>query len=672
MTERRIAVVGSGVSGMTAGYVLSHSDDVTLFEADDRLGGHAHTHLSCRPRDADRRRHRVHRPQRAHLPAAHRLFARARGRDPALRDEHVGPLRRVRPRVRGPARPARPGRRAAPGTRPLPADAHRGPAVPPRPPARLLDTGDPRELTLGEFLRTGGFSRYFTAHFAVPLVAAVWSCPTGTALRYPARYLFAFLANHGMLSVSGSPPWRTVTGGSRSYVERAAKGLARHPAVHPGARGAPLRRRRRGARRRPTRRTGFDAVVVATHPDQALRLLDPPTDAGTRGARRVRLLPEPSRAAHRRLAAARAAPGARASWNYLLATATPDHGRAAHQLRHEPAAGPRRAASDYVVTLGGADRIDPRRCIARMDYAHPVYTPAVGRRAAPPARARTTSVIAFAGAYHGWGFHEDGCRSGVGRGPGAGGHLVTAPLYEGAISHARTAPLRNAFRYRTYLWLVDLDHAAPAGSGRWPASTPATTSATRRPASGPTSTRFLADHGRRPGRRPGADARPRPGARLRVQPADRVLVPPARRHAGLRGRRGAQHLRRAARLPAAPRRARPGRGAEGVLRLAVLPGRRPLPDEPARAGGAHSRSASCCTARTGTRFIASVRGRPSRPPPGRVLRRRRPASLVHRGTVAARIRWQGVQLYLRGLRVVPPGRGSSTSRRGFSDQHEHA
>src|SRR5689334_25384998 len=65
---------------------------------------------------------------------------------------------------------------------------------------RVLDHGDPDGQVLGDFLRTGGFSRYFTAHFALPLVAAVWSCPSGTALRYPARYLIAFLANHRMLS----------------------------------------------------------------------------------------------------------------------------------------------------------------------------------------------------------------------------------------------------------------------------------------------------------------------------------------------------------------------------------------------------------------------------------------------------------------------------------------
>jgi protein-S-isoprenylcysteine O-methyltransferase Ste14 len=106
----------------------------------------------------------------------------------------------------------------------------------------------------------------------------VWSCPAGTALRYPARYLFAFLANHGMLSVSGSPPWRTVTGGSRCYVERAAQRLA---CVRLGTPVRAARRYPDGADVRDAsgRAHQFDAVVIATHPDQALALLVPATRA---------------------------------------------------------------------------------------------------------------------------------------------------------------------------------------------------------------------------------------------------------------------------------------------------------------------------------------------------------------------------------------------------------
>jgi len=264
---------------------------------------------------------------------------------------------------------------------------------------------------LGEFLDEGGFCRYFTTHFALPLVAAVWSCPPGTALSYPARYLFAFLANHGMLSVSGSPPWRTVTGGSRCYVELAAKQL------HDIRLSTPVRAVRRhggGAEVRDAadQTHQFDAVVIATHPDQALRLLDPPTQAerdvlGAFGYTRnpallhtdVTLLPD--------------RPGIRASWNYELSGCWPGEGGPAprisyhmNRLQNLP------AGEDYIVTLGGQGVVDPAAIIDQMDYAHPAYTPAsvAAQRRLPELN---TAVTAFAGAYHGWGFHEDGCRSGA-------------------------------------------------------------------------------------------------------------------------------------------------------------------------------------------------------------------------------------------------------------------
>ncbi|GIU57495.1 hypothetical protein NicSoilC12_32440 [Arthrobacter sp. NicSoilC12] len=81
------------------------------------------------------------------------------------------------------------------------------------------------ELTLGEFLAQEKFSSYFISHFMTPVVSAVWSCDPTTALAYPARYLFTFLGHHGLLGVKGSPQWRTVTGGSRSYVNKVAATL---------------------------------------------------------------------------------------------------------------------------------------------------------------------------------------------------------------------------------------------------------------------------------------------------------------------------------------------------------------------------------------------------------------------------------------------------------------
>jgi predicted NAD/FAD-binding protein len=285
---------------------------------------------------------------------------------------------------------------------------------------RLIDHADAGAgedvdgLTLGTFLALGGYSRYFVRHFMIPVVSCVWSSGTRASLQYPALYLFRFLDNHGMLSVTGSPQWRTVTGGSRTYVERAAKGLT---AVQTGAGIRSLTRHADGVELIDDdgQRHAADAVVVATHPDQALRLLGDPTDdeRSVLGAftysRNETLLHTDSRL----LPAARRA---RASWNYRMdaCSGDADPGDADDvqvsywmnrlQALDEPL--------DYLVTLNAGDRIDPGSVLRRMVYEHPVYTPSsvAAQRRLP---ALSTGRTAFAGAYHGWGFHEDGCAAGV-------------------------------------------------------------------------------------------------------------------------------------------------------------------------------------------------------------------------------------------------------------------
>ncbi|MGH3198090.1 MAG: NAD(P)/FAD-dependent oxidoreductase [Streptosporangiaceae bacterium] len=411
MTRRRIAVIGGGVSGITAGYVLSPTDDVTLFEADSRLGGHADTHLVVPPAGPpigvdtgfivyNERTYPLLTQMFAELGVATQAsemsmsvrcvgcglqYAGQRGPGGVAAGLRRGRGRYLRMLTEIPRF-----HRAARG---------------------LLASSAPDDRTLGQFLQDGGFSGYFTAHFALPLVAAVWSCPPGTALSYPARYLCAFLANHGMLSVSGSPPWRTVTGGSRGYVERAAKRLHDIRLCTPvRAVRRPPDRARLEVRDAADEAHQFDAVVIATHPDQALRLLDPPTQAerdvlGAFGYTRnpavlhtdVTLLP-----AH---------PAIRASWNYELGGCGPD-GPAPRISYHMNRLQDLPTGEDYIVTLGGRGAVDPRKIIDTMDYAHPAYTPAsvAAQRRLP---ALNTAVTAFAGAYHGWGFHEDGCRSGA-------------------------------------------------------------------------------------------------------------------------------------------------------------------------------------------------------------------------------------------------------------------
>jgi len=200
VTGRRIAVIGGGISGLTAGYVLSRTDHVTLFEADRRLGGHADTHL-VGPVPVDTGF--IVYNERTY-PLLTRLFAEL-----GVSTQPAEMSMSVRcagcglhyAGQRGPAGLAAGLRQGGGRFLRLLADVPRFHRA-----ARHLLAGDttgdtagraPGDLTFGEFLNDGGYSRYFQAHFALPLVAAVWSCPAGTALRYPARYLFAFWPTTG-------------------------------------------------------------------------------------------------------------------------------------------------------------------------------------------------------------------------------------------------------------------------------------------------------------------------------------------------------------------------------------------------------------------------------------------------------------------------------------------
>ncbi|WP_328381513.1 FAD-dependent oxidoreductase [Streptomyces sp. NBC_00400] len=411
MERRRIAVVGGGVAGLTAAYVLQQGGcEVSLYEADDRLGGHAHTHDTA---SSDGRVVRVDTGFIVHNERTYPLLLRLFGElGVATQDSEMSMSVRCEgcgleyAGARGPA-----------GLFAQPRSALRGRYL------RMLteirafhraarttlaaERGD--TLTLGGFLGNCGFSRYFTTHFVTPLVSAVWSCAPTTAMQYPAVYLFRFLEHHGLLSVGGSPQWKTVTGGSVEYVGRVAKQLT---AVRTGT---PVRTVHRGHDRAGVvtedgTECAYDAVVVAVHPDQALRMLADPTDDERRvlGAfsysRNTTLL-------HGDTSLLPRARGARASWNYLMASCTTPADKVQvsyHMNRLQRLDTP----DDFLVTLNATDRVAADRVLARMVYEHPLYTPeSVAAQQSLPRL--NTAVTAFAGAYHGWGFHEDGCRSGV-------------------------------------------------------------------------------------------------------------------------------------------------------------------------------------------------------------------------------------------------------------------
>ncbi|GAB7006313.1 hypothetical protein JCM18899A_37860 [Nocardioides sp. AN3] len=483
----RVAVIGSGVSGLAAAYACSARAHVTLYEADDRLGGHADTHDVV---DGDRKLaidtgFIVH--NRRTYPTLIRIFDELgiETQDSEMSMSIVDDLSGI-------------GWAGARGLRGLLPDARhtrdlahlRMLADIPRfhrRARRLLGpssgrSGPTSDQTLGEFLAEGRFSDHFVRHFAEPLVAAVWSCDPQVARDYPARYLFEFLDHHGMLSVSGSPTWRTVTGGSREYVTRIAERLDEIRLA------APIVEVRehddrvvvldgRGEER------AYDRVVIATHPHQALAMLATPTPAqqDVLGA-----ITYSSNTAllHTDVSVLPRNEHVQASWNFRRTTPTAAPVTVTYDLTRL-----QRLDTDvhYLVTLGGEHLVDPALVIARRDYEHPLYTPSSVAAQRRLLEIETPRIV-FAGAYHGWGFHEDGARSGIAAARRLGfdrpaprrvsastqpqsaesarSHRRPAPaVYDTRVSHVRRTPWRRTFTHRSTLWVVDLD--APPRASWW-------------------------------------------------------------------------------------------------------------------------------------------------------------------------------------------------------------
>ncbi|MYR07842.1 FAD-dependent oxidoreductase [Gordonia sp. SID5947] len=426
--SRSVAVVGGGVSGLTAAHLLAGQHRVTLFESDHRLGGHAHTHDVTMP-DGEvlsvDTGFIVHNDRT--YPTLLRMFdelgvaTQATDMSMSVRSESTGLEYAGALGVRG----------LVPTARTLTRGRYLlmlGEVIRFHRAARRLLDGTDSDEPLGEFVTREGFSDYFLENFLLPLVAAVWSCDDEVAAEYPARYLFTFLDHHGMLSVFGSPTWRTAVGGSARYVEKIADGvLGRGGTIHTGSPVESVTPVDGGVEitAGPTGTELFDAVVIATHPHQALTMLSDPTPAQRRALSAIRYSAKHA-VLHTDTSLLPRAQRARASWNYQIrddrpinrdvrTAATPagldGSGIAVTydmtRLMRLPTTQPR-----MLVTLGRTDLVDESSVLAEMTYEHPVYTTeSVAAQALMPEA--ETDVIRFAGAYHGWGFHEDGALSGA-------------------------------------------------------------------------------------------------------------------------------------------------------------------------------------------------------------------------------------------------------------------
>ena len=402
----RIAVIGSGIAGLASAWLLSRRYEVVLFEANDYLGGHTHTHdiaLGER-RFAVDTGFIVHNPE--HYPLLSGLFeelgvaTQPTTMSFAVRNEASGLeynatdldalfcQRRnlVSPRFWGMLRDLLRFYREAPA---------------------LLSEPGPGP-TLGDYLEAGGYGAMFRDDHLVPMASALWSSPSSTILGFPAKYLVQFMANHQMLQVSGRPQWRVVTGGSQRYVDALRARWRVQPRLSTQVRmlmrdalGVTVMTDAGGER--------FDHAVLACHSDQALRMLADPGDAEREILGAMAYQPNDT-VLHTDADLLPRHPKAWAAWNALVPREPGDVCTVSYcmnLLQNLDAPVP------FVVTLNRTDAIDPSKILRRMQYHHPVYSHASVAAQARKGEIQGLRRVWFAGAYWGWGFHEDGMRSAV-------------------------------------------------------------------------------------------------------------------------------------------------------------------------------------------------------------------------------------------------------------------
>lgn len=397
----KIAIIGSGIAGNTIAHHLHKKHDITIFESGSHIGGHTHTH-QIRHEGQDISvdtgfivfNDRTY-PHFIALLEELNVAWRPSNMSFSVRCENTGleyngttlnslfaqRLNLLRPSFHKMIRDILRFNKNS---------------------LELL--GDGSEIKLGEYLKLGGYSKKFIDYYIIPMGSAIWSTDALQMLDFPARFFVRFFHNHGMLSVDDRPEWRTIIGGSASYVEKLTK-----PFIQSIRLNTPIesvRRLKDSVRLKPTRgeEEKFDYVFLACHSDQALNILSDPTqtESAVLGAipyqvNSIHLHHDQKLMPKKKLAWA--------AWNYHITTPAPERVAVTYDMNilqgiesHE----------HLLVTLNHAKDIDPTKIIKRIDYMHPVYTLKGASAQAKHAEISGVNRTGFAGAYWRNGFHEDG------------------------------------------------------------------------------------------------------------------------------------------------------------------------------------------------------------------------------------------------------------------------
>lgn len=415
----KLAIVGSGISGLAVAHTLKDHADITVFEAGDYFGGHTHTVDVTLPTPQGLVTHGV---DTGFLVFNERTYPNLINLFADLNVETAPSDMSFSVKVPG----ALNGRTLEwSGTDLNSVFAQRGNLLNPRFWRMLTDVmrfnalctriaKEQREKELqqplSDFLRTHKFSEPFRDWYFLPMLGCIWSCPTDQMLQFPVATMIRFCHNHGLIQVTNRPQWFSVVGGARNYVEKILAG------VHDKRLNTPVRLIERDAQGVRIVTDGhaerFDQVVIATHTDQALSMLRQASgeERSLLGAIRY----QDNRAVlHTDASVLPANPKTWAAWNYERAASSERESSRVclhyllNRLQRIPFAQP------VVVSLNPLQDIDPATIVGAYDYAHPVFDLAAieAQKRLPLLQGQQHTW--YAGAWTGYGFHEDGLKSGL-------------------------------------------------------------------------------------------------------------------------------------------------------------------------------------------------------------------------------------------------------------------
>lgn len=407
MTASTIAVIGSGISGLSAAWLLAKTHQVTLFEKQDRLGGHSNTVLAPTPQGP--------------VPVDTGFIVYNESNYPNLTAffDHFG-VETARSYMSF-AVSVGEGQMEYSGEYLWGLFGQRRNIIRPRHWQLVADIMRffrdaqqqvalcPDDLTIAQFLNRFGYSQAFIEDHILPISAAIWSTPSRGMLDFPARTFIEFFANHNLLQVTGRPVWRTVKSGSRQYIDKLVGDSPMETVLNAGI--ASVRRHAQGVEIyfEDGSHRHFDQVIFATHADQTLALLADPTEAEHRvlsafryTRNRAVLHSDTSFMPQRR--------HLWSAWNYLRGSGGEQGLSLTYWMNKLQ---PLQTKKNLFVTLNPHRPIAPETVMYAVDYEHPLFD--ANAIAVQPQIHQIQGVNKswFAGAWMGYGFHEDGIQSGL-------------------------------------------------------------------------------------------------------------------------------------------------------------------------------------------------------------------------------------------------------------------